>query len=311
MTIHVVLFELLGWFVLFYFGNNWLTWLAAAVCLASAQAQAGWLQHDFGHLSVFYKDSNWNHIVHHFVIGFLKGASSSWWNHRHFLHHSKPNVIAKDPDISFPMMFLFGKTAPIVWAQKKRGFLPYHKQHLYWHLLGPPTTLTIYFHVEIILFVILKKKWVDILMIVLYMTRFMLLFTPVTGGFWGAISLYFMARLLESHWFMWVTQMNHIPMKVDVDSRDNWVSLQVQATCNVEGGYFNDWFSGHLNYQIEHHLFPTMPRHNLYKIAPRTRDLCLRHGLDYPVKPLWVAFTDIVDSLRESGQLWYNAYYHL
>lgn len=38
-------------------------------CLS--QAQAGWLQHDFGHLSVFSK-SKWNHVVHKFVIGHLK-----------------------------------------------------------------------------------------------------------------------------------------------------------------------------------------------------------------------------------------------
>jgi len=44
--------------------------------------------------------------------------------------------------------------------------------------------------------------------------------------------------------------------------------LQVNATCNVEGGRFNDWFTGHLNYQIEHHLFPTMPRHNYSTVAP-------------------------------------------
>lgn len=36
-----------------------------------AQAQAGWLQHDFGHLSVF-STSTWNHLLHHFVIGHLK-----------------------------------------------------------------------------------------------------------------------------------------------------------------------------------------------------------------------------------------------
>nr|KAF6275406.1 fatty acid desaturase 2 [Myotis myotis] len=37
----------------------------------SPQAQAGWLQHDYGHLSV-YKTSMWNHLVHKFVIGHLK-----------------------------------------------------------------------------------------------------------------------------------------------------------------------------------------------------------------------------------------------
>ena len=35
------------------------------------QAQAGWSQHDYGHLSVFPK--SWqNHLAHQFVIGHLK-----------------------------------------------------------------------------------------------------------------------------------------------------------------------------------------------------------------------------------------------
>lgn len=41
------------------------------------QAQAGWLQHDFGHLSVF-SESKWNHWVHKFVIGHLKVSSRCW-----------------------------------------------------------------------------------------------------------------------------------------------------------------------------------------------------------------------------------------
>lgn len=34
-------------------------------------------------------------------------------------------------------------------------------------------------------------------------------------------------RFLESHWFVWVTQMNHIPMHIDHDRNMDWVSIQV------------------------------------------------------------------------------------
>ena len=57
---------------------------------------------------------------------------------------------------------------------------------------------------------------------------------------------------MESHWFVWVTQMNHIPMEVDTDHQRDWLPMQLQATCNVEPTLFNSWFTGHLNYQIEH-----------------------------------------------------------
>ena len=43
-----------------------------------------------------------------------------------------------------------------------------------------------------------------------------------------------------------------------------------------------------------HSLFPTMPRHNLYKIAPLVKSLCEKHNIPYIVKPLGTAFADIV-----------------
>ena len=72
------------------------------------------------------------------------------------------------------------------------------------------------------------------------------------GGFWGNFRWYFFIRFLESHWFVWVTQMSHLPMHVDTDKRDNWVSMQLKGTTDVEQSFFIDWFSGHLNFQIEH-----------------------------------------------------------
>lgn len=35
-------------------------------------------------------------------------------------------------------------------------------------------------------------------------------------------------RFLESNWFVWVTQMNHIPMHIDHDRNMDWVSTQVR-----------------------------------------------------------------------------------
>ncbi|EGW14403.1 Fatty acid desaturase 1, partial [Cricetulus griseus] len=76
-----------------------------------------------------------------------------------------------------------------------------------------------------------------------------------------------------------------------VVQRKKWV---LQATCNVHQSAFNDWFSGHLNFQIEHHLFPTMPRHNYHKVAPLVQSLCAKYGIKYKSKPLLSAFADIV-----------------
>uniref|UniRef100_A0A8D0NEK6 Fatty acid desaturase 2 n=1 Tax=Sus scrofa TaxID=9823 RepID=A0A8D0NEK6_PIG len=142
-----------------------------------------------------------------------------------------------------------------------------------------------------------------------YYARFFITFSPFYGVL-GAILFLNFIRFLESHWFVWVTQMNHIVMEIDREPYRDWFSTQLAATCNVEQSFFNDWFSGHLNFQIEHHLFPTMPRHNLHKIAPLVKSLCAKHGIEYQEKPLLRALMDIIGSLRKSGQLWLDAYLH-
>ncbi|XP_060076181.1 acyl-CoA 6-desaturase-like [Ylistrum balloti] len=302
---HIILLEILAYCLMSYMGSTLTSFVLGAMILAVAQAQAGWSQHDYGHMSVF-PSHKINHIFHHFVIGHLKAASSHWWNFRHFQHHAKPNVLRKDPDVDVAYLFLLGDYVPKSWAQKKKGFMPYQLQHSYWFLIGPPLLLPIYFHIENLMFVFKRRDWMDLGVTITFFFRWFYIFGPIFGG-WGVFGLYMFVRFLESHWFTWVTQMSHIPMKIAHDDKMDWFSLQLATTCNVEPGYFNDWFTGHLNYQIEHHLFPTMPRHNLHKIVPHVRAICKKHNIPYRCKSLYGAFADIVHSLKRSGDIWYEA----
>nr|XP_006111808.1 fatty acid desaturase 2 isoform X3 [Pelodiscus sinensis] len=271
-------------------------------------AQAGWLQHDFGHLSVF-KKSAWNHIVHKFVIGHLKGASANWWNHRHFQHHAKPNIFKKDPDVNMLHIFVLGESQPVEYGKKKLKYLPYNHQHEYFFLVFPPLLIPVYFQMQIIMTMVRHRFWADLAWAFSYYMRYFITFIPFYGVL-GSVFLLTFVRFLESHWFVWVTQMNHIPMEIDCEKHKDWLSSQLAATCNIEQSFFNDWFTGHLNFQIEHHLFPTMPRHNYYKIAPLVKSLCTKYGVHYEEKPLGKAFIDIVGSLKKSGALWLDAYLH-
>ena len=42
-----------------------------------------------------------------------QGASSSWWNYRHYLHHAKPNRMSMDPDIRMDKLFVLGSVQPV------------------------------------------------------------------------------------------------------------------------------------------------------------------------------------------------------
>ncbi|XP_038663585.1 acyl-CoA (8-3)-desaturase-like [Scyliorhinus canicula] len=309
LLVHLLLLDVAAWLTLWYFGTSLLPFLISTALLAIVQAQGGWLQHDFGHLSVFSK-SKWNHLVHKFIIGHLKGAPASWWNHLHFQHHAKPNCFRKDPDINMhPIFFVLGKKLSVEVGKQKKKYMPYQYQHKYFFLIGPPALLPLYFQWYIFYFAVQRRQWVDLAWMVSFYIRISLTYIPLLG-IQGFLIMLFLVRFVESNWFVWVTQMNHIPMMIDHDQKEDWLTMQLHATCNVHQSLFNDWFTGHLNFQIEHHLFPTMPRHNFHKVAPLVRSLCAKHGLEYQSKPLFTAFADIVHSLKESGELWLDAYLH-
>uniref|UniRef100_A0A7N9AYN5 acyl-CoA (8-3)-desaturase n=1 Tax=Mastacembelus armatus TaxID=205130 RepID=A0A7N9AYN5_9TELE len=306
---HIVLLDALAWLMVWFYGTSWTLTLLCATMLAIAQSQAGWLQHDFGHLSVF-RNSRWNHLAHKFIIGHLKGASACWWNHRHFQHHAKPNIFRKDPDVNMLNVFVVGAVQPVEYGIKKIKHMPYNRQHQYFYLLGPPLLIPVYFLYQIMQTMFSRREWGDLAWSMSYYLRYFFCYIPLYGPL-GAFALITFVRFLESHWFVWVTQMSHLPMDIDYEKHQDWLSMQLQATCNIEQSFFNDWFSGHLNFQIEHHLFPTMPRHNYHRVAPQVHELCKKHGIPYEVKTLWRVFIFIFfSSLRTSGELWLDAYLH-
>ena len=305
--LHLVAMETAAYFVMSYFGTTWLPFMTSVFLNAAVQAQAGWSQHDYGHLSVF-KSSWMNHLAHYFTMNFTKGASRSWWNHLHYQHHAKPNVLHKDPDVRLDALFVLGEEMPKRVAAEKKRSMPYNWQHRYFFIIGPPLLFPIYFQYMIFKHPYSRRQWSEIAVMCLFYLKMYALYSPMLGLGWTML-YYFLVRCIESHWFVWVSQSNHIPMEIADDKARPWLPLQLHATCNVEKGVFNDWFTGHLNFQIEHHLFPTMPRHNLYKISPLVKSLCEKHGVTYMVKSLHGAFSDIVGSLKHSGEIW-HAYYH-
>ena len=65
------------------------------------------------------------------------------------------------------------------------------------------------------------------------------------------------------------------------DERPDFWTLQVSTTRNVTSNWFVDWFCGGLQYQVDHHLFPGLPRHNLKRVNTLVASFCKDHGLYY------------------------------
>src|SRR5262249_35818563 len=67
-------------------------------------------------------------------------------------------------------------------------------------------------------------------------------------------------------------------------SKLSFVELQIRTARNYSAGPIGRYFYGGLESQIEHHLFPTLPRHMLRRAEPSVRRFCADHQLPYEVR---------------------------
>ncbi|KAJ6654118.1 hypothetical protein lerEdw1_007386 [Lerista edwardsae] len=305
--IQILLLDAAGWFVLRYFGASVNTLIISTLLLTLAQSQTNWLEHDLGHLSVFSTRKR-NRLVHEFVMCQLKGLSAEWWCRHHSQHHAKPNCFLKDPDLDLhPIPLSLGETPSRELGMQKKKYLPYNHQHQYFSFVLPPIVVPV-FQLFSLYYMFKHKLWREIAWTVVYFVRFFTLFAPILGVT-GALGYLILLKVTDSIVFVWISQSSHIPMNIDYDDNVDWFSAQLQSTCNVNQSLFNDWLTGHLNLQIEHHLFPTMPRHNYWKVTPFIKSLCAKHGIEYQSKTLFTGFSDILRSLKIYGEVWFKAYY--
>jgi fatty acid desaturase len=82
----------------------------------------------------------------------------------------------------------------------------------------------------------------------------------------------------------------------------SFLERQVLSSRNVTAHPVWDFLYGGLNYQIEHHLFPTMPRANLGRARALVRPFCARHGLGYEELDPLSAYWAVVTELRRVGR---------
>uniref|UniRef100_A0A8C6YNU9 Fatty acid desaturase 1-like n=1 Tax=Nothoprocta perdicaria TaxID=30464 RepID=A0A8C6YNU9_NOTPE len=287
--LHLLILDVSAWLVVWYFGISSVPFFAGVALFTIAQMS--WFQHDLGHCSVFRKPK-WNRLMQMVVINVMKGLPACWWNHLHNQHHAKPNCFRKDPDLNMhPLLFSLGKTLSMELGKKKKKFMPYNYQHRYFSSEYPPFLTGLWGPRPIMT--------TDLFLITFFNIRVSLMYIPLMG--FNNFMVY-----LESTWFIWVSQMNHIPMDIDYDKNEDWKTTFFLGNPNLPTLF--------QTFQLPSiqscSLFPTMPRHNYCKAAPLVKALCEKHGIEYKSKTLLTAFMDILNSLKDSGEHWLEAYLH-
>ena len=97
---------------------------------------------------------------------------------------------------------------------------------------------------------------------------------------------------------------NHKGMPI-LSASDNtdFLRRQVLTSRNVHGGLLTDFALGGLNYQIEHHLFPSMPRPNLRRAQPLVAAFCAERDVSYAQTSLLRSYALVLGHLAAVGRL--------
>ncbi len=288
------------WAGFFLVGNSWFQ-LGLAAALGVITTQFGFLGHDAAHRQMF-GSAKWNSWTARILAGAFAGLSFSWWRGKHNAHHKGPNLEGYDPDIG-PGAIAF---TPGIVAQRTAGLAGWFVKRQGW-LFFPLLTLEgLNLHAESIRAALDKSSpqpWrrLELFLVVSrlsgYVAILLVFLPPGKAVAFFAVQMAVFGFCLGASFAPAHKGMPLVPSGMKLD----FLRRQVIVSRNVRGNPVVDWAMGGLNYQIEHHLFPHMPRCNLKKAQPIVRAHCEREGVDYLEVGLFESYRIVVDYLNNVG----------
>jgi fatty acid desaturase len=288
-----------GWTAFAVLGDSW--WqLCTAVFLAAVFAQIGFLGHDAGHHQVF-GSRRANYILGVLCGNLAIGLSYGWWTGKHNRHHAHPNTEGADPDIMIGVLAFSGGR-----ALASRGIqrLIFRYQA---YLLVPMLFLEgISLHASSIRAMTRRacrnRAWEAALLgvhAVGYLTAIFLVLSPAK-----AVVFIVVQQGLFGFYLGCSFAPNHKGMPVLAASeKTDFLRRQVLTSRNVRGGWLTDFALGGLNYQIEHHLFPSMPRPSLRRSQKLVAAFCAERGVPYCEATLLGSYAQALRHLNDTGKL--------
>ncbi len=287
-----------GWALFVGLGDTWWQLLVAGF-LSFVFAQLGFIGHDAGHSQIFRsRRANYVAGVLHGNLGI--GLSYGWWVNKHNLHHAHPNHEDKDPDVAIAAL-AFTKRQAIA-KQGLTRFIARHQRYLFIPLL---MLEAVQLHAASIRALaqrgVRHRTWETVLLalhIVGYLTLLLLVLSPVKALVFlivqqAMFGLYLGLSFAPNH--------KGMPMLTALEESD-FLRKQVLTSRNVRGSWVVDYALGGLNYQIEHHLFPSMPRPSLRRAQAIVRSFCQQHGVSYLETSLFRSYAQALRHLHDVGQ---------
>ena len=244
---------------------------------ASASPRSRW-SGTTGHHAVF-KRARPNWALGQLAFTPTLGLSFWYWRNRHNQHHTETNDEADDPDLTGGGLFTLSEREAATRRAGAAGSCVARRT-----CSGQPSpSLSILIRIEGWAFAIKKlrggRRRVELALLVLHHALWAL---PALALGWGWLAIYLGSQLVAGAYLSMIIAPNHKGMPIwAAGQKLTFLERQVISTRNITPSPLADFLFGGLNYQIEHHLFPTIPRVNMSRA--RDRSAVLR-GAGHPVR---------------------------
>ena len=291
-----------GWVLFVLAGDSW--WqIAVAVLLAVVFAQLGFLGHDAGHRQIFATRRS-NYALGVACGNLAIGLSYGWWVSKHNRHHAHPNTEGEDPDIMIGVLAFSGSRARAAAGLRRMIF-----RYQAWLLIPMLLLEGVSLHGSSIRALTrrrstraVRSRTAETALLALhfaaYLSAVFLLLSPVK-----AVVFILVQQGLFGFYLGCSFAPNHKGMPVLAPGEQvGFLRQQVLTSRNVRGGWLTDDALGGLNHQIEHHLFPSMPRPNLRRARPLIKAFCTERGLPYAEASLLGSYAQALRYLNQVGR---------
>jgi fatty acid desaturase len=283
-----------GWALFVLAGNSW-TALAVAPLLGMIFTQLGFIGHDAGHNQVCSTRAR-NRVLGLAVGNALIGLSFGWWVPKHNAHHAHPNEIGRDPDIGEAAPLTPGdRPGPIAsWLARWQAPLFFPLMLLRssgMHVLGIKRLCQRRDHT------CATEAALLLLHAAVYLTLVLTVLSPLK-----ALAFIATQQAVFSVYLGISFAPNHKAMPIiEPATGASFARRQVTTARNITGGPLVTFMLGGLNRQIEHHLFPSMPRPNLPRVQALVRDFCTTTNLGYSEENIIESFRQIIHHLSDTA----------
>jgi len=279
--------------------------------------QLAFVGHDVGHNSISHVQK-FDYFYGSMFGNMLGGISLAWWKKSHNVHHVICNSIENDPDIQhMPFMAVTEKIfkgsfwstyhekiiksdlfARTMVSYQHILFLPimmFARFNLYvqsWIMIIKDIKLLQYPKVEVIS-ILLFPVWISYVLSYFNDSNEILIWLVISHAVAGFLHV----QICISHFPMETFNGEAYTGKDD----DEWYKLQLRTTLNVDCYEWADFVHGGLQFQIEHHLFPRLPRHNLRAARIMVKELCAKHGVAYHEASFFDAWKLLYTQMRSTA----------